>query len=1018
MITKFAIKNNVLTISIMIILVFLGVSVFSSMPRDDMPPFLIRSMSIVTSFPGASSERVENLISDKIEKVVQEVPQVDFITSESRTGISIVRVNVKESEFDLRPIFDRIRRKVEDMEHQLPGGTNVTIKDELGDVFGIIIGLTADGYSFAEMKEIAEDIRDGLIKLPNAAKVKITGRQEEQIFMEFDDARLSDLGLTNQKLQGMIAATNIVFPGGNIKVGNRRIILEPTGSFESVEDLKNTIISSRGGEIVRLGDVTTISRGYIDPRETINKINGKPGMAIGVNLIAGGNIIELGREVDGKLEEFLQVYPHGVEIQRVASQDAAVDQSVKDFIDNLIQAVGVVLAVMLLFLGLRTGLVVASLIPVTVVTTLLLMSMFGVGLNKVSLASLIIALGMLVDNAIVMSESIMVKMEGGKTALDAAVDSSKELMVPLLTSSLTTAAAFMAFFLAESVMGEIMGQIFVVVSIALLSSWMLTLTMVALLCVYTIKVKTGDKKKADIFDKSAVYYRDLLVFCLKKPTILILVILALFTGSIYLMRFIPMNFMPKSDRAIVSANIELPLGTRIERTEEVVNDIETFIKENLATAADREKGIVNWSSYVGEGAPKYDLGYTAPEASPNAAHILMNTTGDDINDEVIRKLDLFIFENFPDVTRRVSRLLSGGGSADPVAVRVSGKDPEKLSRIVEGIKTKLASIPGSQNISDDWGAQSKKIMINIHPAKAQLAGLSNQDIAVSLQTLLSGAQTGQYREGDNVIPIIMRNEKARNLDIGDLESLNIFAQQSGKNVPLKQAADVEVVWEAPKIKRRDLYKTITVSSDLQEGYTASDVTNQLVPWLKKQRQGWGLGYKYHMGGDAESSGKAMGAVADKFVFSIFIIILLLIGQFNSIRKPAIILMTIPLGMIGVILGLLLTGSYFGFMGFLGIISLSGIVINNAIVLLDRIEIELTELGRTHWDAIVEAAGQRYRPILLTTFTTSLGLVPLWMGGGVMWEPMAISIIFGLLFATVLTLLFIPVMYKLFFKVRH
>ena len=1018
MLTKFAIKYNVLTITVIIVLVFLGLSVYNSMPRDDMPPFLIRVVSIVTSFPGASPDRVENLITDKIEKVVQEIPEVDYITSESRTGISIVNVSIKESEYDLRPIFDKVRQKVEDMENQLPAGSNVTIKDELGDVFGIIVGLTADGYSYAEMKDIADDIRDGLIKLPDAAKVEISGQQEEKIYVEFDDARLADLGLTKQKLQGIIAATNIVIPGGDIKVGDRRIILEPSGSFESVDDLRDIIIPSKGGEIIRLGDITNIYRGYIDPKKSLNKINGKHGLAIAVNLKAGGNIVELGQQVDQKLDEYREFYPHGVKIERVASQDVAVDKSVENFLKNLFQAVVIVLLVMLLFLGLRTGLVVASLIPVTIVMTLLIMSLLGIGLNKVTLASLIISLGILVDNAIVMSESIMVRMEKGVKALDAAIDSSKELIIPLLIASLTTSAAFMAFFLAESVMAEIMGNIFVVVTIALLSSWLLSLTMITLLCIYTIKVKKSEKKKQGLFKKTVIYYRRFLIFCLKKPLILILSILFLFIFSLFMMRFVPVIFMPKSDRALVTANIELPLGTDIERTEAVITDIEKFISDSLVVNETKTEGVANWSSYVGEGAPKYDLGYSPGEASPNAAHILMNTSAEGINDYVIEHLDRYIFNRFPDVTRTISRLTTTGGAALPIAVRISGKDPEKLYGIIEQLKAKLAAIPGAFNISDDWGMRTKKIIVNIHPTKAQLAGISNQDIAISLQTVLSGSKTGEYREGDKVIPIIMRDDNAGGLDIEDLESLNIYAQQTGRNVPLKQVADVEVIWQATKIKRRDLYKTITVTSDVQAPYTATEVTDQLLPWLKTAQTEWDSGYKYELGGDAEGMAKAMDAVAAKLPLALSIIILLLIGQFNSIRKPIIILFAIPLGMIGVIWGLLITGSYFGFLGFLGVISLSGIVINNAIVLLDRIKIELEEQGRTAQEAIIEAATQRYRPILLTTTTTSFGLIPLWIGGGVMWEPMAIGIIFGLLFATILTLVFVPVMYKVFFKVSY
>ncbi len=1019
MLTKFAIKKNVLTISIVAVMIISGIMAFRKMPRDDMPPFLIRYVSIVTLFSGASPDRVENLVTDKIEKVVQEVPEVDFITSESRSNISIITVSIKENEDNLQPIFDNIRRKVDSMKHTLPEGTEVTVDDEIGDVFGIILGITAEGYSYAEMKEIADEIRDGLIKLPNAAKVVITGYQDERIFVEFDNARLAELGLTMEMLHQIISSTNIVFPGGDIVVGERRLILEPTGSFETIDDLKNTIVSAAGSKVIRLSDVAEITRGYEDPRQRITRINGEPGLAVGVNLKKGGNIIELGREVDEKVREYLQVYPWGVEIQRVSSSDEVVKEKVADFMENLIQAVVVVLAVMLVFMGFRTGMVVASLIPVTMVMTFVLMSAGGTGLNQVTLASLIIALGMLVDNAIVITEAIMNKMKQGETPRAAAVSSSRELLVPLLTSSLTTSAAFMAFYLADSVMGEIMGNLFVVVTIALLSSWLLSMTLIPLLCIYALKPKedTNSSRVPDVFDRWNEKYKKILAFSLDHSAFVITAIIVLFIGAVMLFGRVPFIFMPKSDRPLVTANIELPLGTRIERTAEVIADIEGYIVENLKVNSHRPEGIVTWSTYVGEGAPKYDLGYNPPETSPNAAHILMNTSSEAVNDSVIARLDEYIYSNYPEAVHQVSRLLSGGGSADPIAVRISGRDPQQLYALSDVVKENLAAVPGTKNIDDDWGIRSKKIRVDINTAKAQTAGISNQDIAVSLQTSLSGAVTGYFREGDEVIPIIMRNNIADNMGIDDLESINIYAQQTGKSVPLKQVADAQVEWQAAKILRRDLYKTITVTADVRQGYTAAGIVADLQPRLKEVSKDWGPGYNYALGGEAEESRKAMSAVTDKLPMSMFIIVLLLVGQFNSIRKPVIILLTIPLGLIGVIPGLWITGSYFGFMAFLGVISLAGVVINNAIVLIDRIQIEIEEFGLKGREAIISAGYQRFRPILLTTATTSLGLLPLWFGGGTMWEPMAVTIIFGLIFATVLTLIFIPVMYRVLFRVE-
>lgn len=1015
-ITEFTIKNNVFTLSLLVVIIAAGISAFQNMSRDDMPPFLVRVANVVTVFPGASPERMELLVSDKIEKVCQEVPEVDYIQSENRVGVSVVTIFIKDSARDLQPIFDKLRRKVEAVRGQLPSGVvSVRFEDEgLADVYGIILGLTVDGFSYAELKKAADAIRDDLIKLPNAAKVSIVGTREERIYLDYDNARLAGLGLTQQKLKNIIASTNIVFSGGDIEVGDERIILEPTGNFDHLEDIAQIIVSSEKGELVFLGDIVNIYRGYIEPQESSVRIDRKPGLAIGVNLKKGGNIIELGKEIDARLEYYQTVFPWGFKIVRVASLDEVVSDSVDNFLGNLYQAVGVVLLVMLLFLGLRTGLIVASLIPMAIITTILLMSQSGLGLNQVSLASLIIALGMLVDNAIVVSESIMVKMEKGEKAIDAAIASAKELFMPLLISSLTTSAAFLAFYLAESSMGEIMGELFVVVSFALLSSWLLSMTLVPLLSIYFLKVRPQVESASP--SRMKAMYEKILLYNLHRPFRFLVGVVAAFILVLWLARFLPFIFFPDSERALVTVTVDLPLGSSIKKTEEVVTAIENYVTEELRVGEDRTEGVVSFSSYIGQGAPKYDLGYTAPEALPSSAHILLNTSSSTANQRVIDAVDNFIFQNLPEAKGKVKRLSSGGGGDNAIEIRISGDDPAVLYRLVAETKTKLRSIEGSKNIRDSWGPRTKKFIVDIDQRRARLAGVTSQDIAVSLQTALNGLETGQFRESDQIIPIMMRNIQMEDRRIQDLESMHVYAQQSGKNVPLKQVADINIEWQAAKILRRDLTRIISVTSGLKSGYTAAEIMNYMVPWLEQQQKEWPSGYAYKLGGEAEESAKNMGAIMNYLPLSFFVIVLLLIGQFNSIRKPLIILLTIPLGLIGVILGLLLTGSYFGFMPFLGIISLSGIVINNAIVLIGRIQIEMDEFKRTLQDAVVAAAQQRFRPIMLTTATTTLGLVPLWIGGGVIWEPMAITIMFGLLFATILTLLVVPVMYRLFFKV--
>lgn len=1019
--TKLAIENNRVTFVLLAVIVLMGITYYNQLSRDSMPPYTIRVASVVTAFPGAGPERVEELVTDKIEEVAQEIPEVKDITSESRTGLSVVNVTVRDDypAEKLQEIWDQLRRKIDGITDFPDGISKPNVKDDdIGVVYGIILGLENDGFEYAELKEYADQIRDELIKLPDAARVYISGVQDEEIFIEFDNAKLANYGLSSTQLKNTIAGINIIFSGGTVSLEDERIILEPTGNFDNLDDLKKTIISvGDNGETVYLGDITNIKRGYKSPKENIVRVNGKEAMALSISLKDGANVIRLGEAVDEKVAILNAELPVGLTLNRIASQDTVVGKSISDFIENMIQSIVIVLVVMLLFLGFRTGMVVASLIPITIVTTIFLMGVGDVGLNQVSLAALIMALGMLVDNAIVVSESIMVKMEQGMKAKQAAIESANELTVPLFIASLTTSAAFLSFFLAESTMGDIVGPLFVVITMALVSSWLISLTIITILAYMFIKVKvkTEDDKKPGFFDKLIVYYEKMLDWTLRRSFLFIAIIVVMFFGSIYMFQFIPFIFSPDSDRNLVTVDLNLPLGTKIEKTSEVTGDIEKYIQDHLMEG-DSAK-VLNYSSYIAEGPKSYDLGYAPGEANDGYAHILVNTTTNLENNNVIAILDKYCFENYPDADVKVQALGSGGGGGADVEVRVSGNSPEELFRISEKMKEKLTTISGTKNIGDDWGPKIKKFVVDIDQSKAQKAGLSNQDIAVSLQTILNGSTISALREGDNSIPIIMRDEKSEEQTVQTLENLNIYAQNSGKNVPLSQVAKIRTEWQYAKIKRYDLYRTITVEAYAKEGVTASDITNELLPWLDEETKNWKPGYFYKLGGESENSSDNMGAVAAYLPLSAFIILLLLIIQFNSIRKTTIVVSTIPLGIIGVVIGLLAFNSYFGFFGFLGIISLAGIVINNAIVLIDRIQIELDEFNRKPADAIVAAAKQRFRPILLTTFTTTLSLIPLYLGGGPMWEPMAVAIMVGLLFATVITLLFVPVLYRLFYKVK-
>jgi multidrug efflux pump len=1017
-ITRAAIEKNRVTFVALLVILFAGTGVYQDMPRNEDPGFIIRTAQVLTFFPGASPERVELLVTDKLEKAIEEIPQLDFVNSTSRTGVSQVFVNIRESEKHMRPIWDDMRRKVERASRELPDGViGPLVNDEFGDVFGTIITLTGEGYSYAELKEVADQVRNELLKIRETAKVEIHGAQEERIFVEYNNARLAEMGISAMQLKNTLQSRNILLPGGAISTPYERIVLEPSGNFERVEDLKRTIINIPGsGELVYLEDIAAIYRGYLDPPTRKVMSSGTAALALGISLRQGGNLIDLGREVKRILRQLEERYPIGLEFELLSFQPDVVEKKVDDFVKNLLQAIVIVMAVMLISLGLRTGLVVSSLIPMTMVMSLLVMDFFAIGLDQMSLSALIISLGLLVDNAIVMSESIMVGIAAGKKAMDAALDAARELRIPLLVASLTTAAAFLPIYLAESTVGEYTAPLFEVVTIALLCSWVLSLTMIPMLCVHFMKVKP---KAAEEQFNSRFYirYRGLLLGALRHPLLTLLATSAIFVASMWGFGFIPNIFFPAKDQPTFTAEFELPIGAPIERTEAFARQVDQFIAAQLKSAPERPEGVTNWATFVGQGPPKFALPFNSRHASPEYAMMLLNTTSYGVVGELGAKLEAYCLANFPDIKPDIRSLLNGPPVQDPIEVRISGENEDQIFAIADRVKAQLATIPGTKNISDNWGQRTKKLAVRIDQPRARRAGLTSQDVAVSLQTVLSGFETTQYREDDEVIPVSLRSVEADRHDMGKLEGLNIFSQLSGQSVPLKQVADIEVVWQPAKILRRDRLKTVTVSSGIEPGVTAIALFEQLQGWLDEETKTWPVGYRWEFGGEWEASVKGNESIGVKMPIAALIIVLLLVGQFNSLRRPFIILLTIPLGLVGVVVGLLLAKSYFGFVTFLGVIALAGIIINNAIVLLDRIKIEIEENGLEPASAMMAAAQGRLRPILLTTCTTIGGMLPLWWGGGPMFEPMAIAIIFGLFFATALTLGVVPVLYALFFRVK-
>ncbi|MEM1271042.1 MAG: efflux RND transporter permease subunit, partial [Bacteroidota bacterium] len=874
----------------------------------------------------------------------------------------------------------------------------------------------------------ADQVRNELLKIEDVAKVDIHGTQPERVFVEYDNARLAELGLSPGQLQNALQVSNIIISGGTVQTGAETIALEPSGSFDTVDAIRRSVITLPGsGQVVFLDDIARVERGYVNPRSEEVRISGREGLVLAISMRDGGDIIALGDEVLATTARLEARFPVGVEFGVVSFQPEVVERSVSDFTTSVAQSVAVVIFAMLLFLGLRTGLIVATLIPMAMVTTMLFMGIFEIGIDQISLAALIIALGLLVDNAIVMSEAIMVGMEDGKPAKTAAIDAAKELRIPLLVSSLTTAAAFLPISLAESQVGEYTAPLAQVIIITLLASWVLSLTMIPLLCVVFLKVtprKEGEEEYSSVFYQR---YRNLLTSMVKRPLLTVLAAYGLLVVALWGFGFVAQSFFPEKKEVLFTGQFELPYGTSFEETKALTDDIEAFMAAEFARSErapgtepeDDEVALENWAFFIGIDAPRFNLGYNPEQARTNYAALVANSTTFEAQAEIIERLRAYVEINHPGVDADIKALTSGPGGGDPVAVRLYGDDPSVLFGFVDQVKAHLATLEGTRNVTDNWGAFTKKLRVEIDEARAARAGVSNQDIAVSLQSALSGIEATQFREGNELIPVTLRSTDGARAQLSEIESINVYSQSSGRNVPLGQVATIELDFEPSRVLRRDRQLAVTVASGLDDaaGVTAFDVVAELDPWLQEQQATWPVGYAYEIGGEFESSSEANASIGAQLPLAGLVILMLLVWQFNSLRKPTIILLTIPLALIGVTIGLLVTRLSFGFMSLLGIIALAGIVINNAIVLIDRIQLEMDENGHEPMRAIIEAGQRRFRPILLTTATTAGGLVPLWLSGSPLFESMSVAILFGLIFATVLTLGFVPALYALFFRVR-
>ena len=1015
--TEIAIKENRLTLTLAVFVVLGGLIALFNLPRSEDPKIPFRFALVTTIYPGASAERMENLVSRKIEEAVKEVPEVEFVNSLSRRNASGVLIKLKDDYKDLRPIWDRLRRKIERVGNDFPDGVRGPFfNDEYGEVFGIIVTISSRNLHYREIKNAIDALHQRLLGLSQVSKVIELGQREERITITYDDAEMAEAGLSPFYFKSYLEAQNVIAPGGGLLEGRKRIATEPASDLKNLSDIENLYVAFPEDEdAFSLGELVDVTSGFKDPPDSLLRSSGVPAIGLGISLREGGNIEKLGRQVQMAVDDFSSSTIEGLQFDYVAFEPERVKKRINRFFINLLQSLLIVGIILMVTLGLRTGSVVASMMPLAVLAALCVMLAVGLNINLVALAAFIVVLGIMVDTHIVISERIMVLRGQGMSALDAATTTTSELYPPLLTATFTTVAGFLPIYVANSTGGEYVTPLFTIVMITLFCSTFFAFTITPALSIKFFKVNPDGHKPLTEKPIYKVYHK-ILLFLLPRPFLVLTTLAVVFSLSIYGFRFIPTIFFPASDRPIFTVDLEFPAGTVIEQTEQAAAKIDQFVRENLLVEQNDGVGITNWVSFIGRNAPRFILNHRTREYNPEYAYFIFNITSTDDFTWLRSKLDAFCEENMADGQYRIRRIEAGPAVGFPIRVHISGENQEGMFAIAEEIQEEMGKLPGVFNINNNWGAPIKKYRVVIEEEAAGLAGVTHGEIAMALQTYLTGIPVTEIQQGKDSIPIIIQSSVQGADALEKINALQVYSSIYKRSVPLNEVAAMVEVYESANIMRREFRRTVTVRADVEPGLNPKKVDRALEKFMEQKKPQWADAFYVRLGGEGTESAKANLSILKNVHWAFFIILLLLVKQTRSFRRTFIIMSAVPMGIIGVVFGLLVTRQPFGFTTLIGIVSLTGIVVNNAIILIDRIRINTGKGELCAQECIVEAALDRMRPILLTTITTVGGIMPLYLRGNPTWQGMAVAIIFGLLFATVLVLGIVPVLYALLFRV--
>jgi multidrug efflux pump subunit AcrB len=1002
---SFALRKRTVMVVMTILTIAAGFLSYQKLGRLENPNFTIKTALVVTQYPGASPAEVEQEVTDPIEEAIQSMSQLDEVYSTSQEGASLIYVDIKSTykSNQLPQIWDELRRKVGDMQGELPPGAGPSIvNDDFGDVYGVFFALTGKGHSYAELKAYAEELKTELLGCQDVAKIAFWGLQQEVIYVEFSRARLAELGLSPDMIAGTLQAQNAVQSSGKVEVDGNYIRITPTGDLASEQVIADLYVGGASG-LVRLGDIAKVKRGYYEPVRNRMTFNGEPAIGIGISTMDGGNVVTMGQSIKAKLVELEQTRPAGMKLASIYYQSEMVTQSVNGFVINLVEAIAIVIVLLMIFMGWQSGLLIGGVLLLNICATFVGMQLMDITLQKISLGALILALGMLVDNAIVVADGILIRVERGDSREEAAAEVVHDTQWPLLGATFVAILAFTAIGFAPGNIGEFCRSLFYVMAISLLLSWVLAVTVTPLFCVWFLKIP--DTHGNDPYDKPMFRrYRKFLHLAIHYRFVTVAITVGLLLAAMAGFKHVPQSFFPGSPSPYFFVNYWRPAGTHIERTSTDLAQIDTFVRTL--------EGVKQTSTFAGEGTLRFMLSYSYETPDPSYGMVMVEVDDYRKIESLIAKVDAHLRENYPDAEPYCNRIPNGPAIVFQVEARFMGPDKAVLQDLGRQALAIMQAEPTAKDTRLDWRQQVNVLRPEFSETQARRVGVTRADLAQSLQLNFNGVATGLYREGTELIPIMFRPPEAERTSVANFDDVQVWSSANKTFVPIGQVVSgIKKDWEWPIIKRRDRRDSITVRSNPVVG-----LPDTLRLKMKEKIEAIQVppGYRFEWAGEFKESAKAKAPLAATFPLCMLGMFVIVIWLFDSVRRPLIIFMSVPLALIGVTAALLLTGQPFGFMCILGFLGLSGMIIKNAIVLIDEIELQL-ERGVETYKAVLDSSVSRMRPVIMAAGTTILGMAPLLTDP--LYSGMAVTIMGGLFAATFLTLIIVPVVYTLVYRIK-